>query len=134
MLPRSYNEPQDEGGQRHPGPRQREEPEEDGQDAPSRHDSPAPGEPTVHGGILSASRPRACKIRGLGGRRRGPQRRERRGSVRYWEDIKEGEVVELGSRTLDKERMVAFAREFDPQPFHTDETAAEASIWGGLID
>jgi len=53
--------------------------------------------------------------------------------VRYWEDIKVGEVVELGSRTMDKERMVAFAREFDPQPFHTDEKAAEASIWGGLI-
>lgn len=53
--------------------------------------------------------------------------------MRYWDDIKEGEVFELGSRTLDKERMVAFAREFDPQPFHTDEKAAEASIWGGLI-
>ena len=53
--------------------------------------------------------------------------------MRYWDDIKEGEVVELGSRMLDKERMVAFAREFDPQPFHTDEKAAEASIWGGLI-
>jgi hypothetical protein len=53
--------------------------------------------------------------------------------VRYWDDIKEGEVVELGSRTLDKERMVAFAREFDPQPFHTDEKAAEGSIYGGLI-
>ena len=53
--------------------------------------------------------------------------------MRYWEDIKESEVFELGSRTLDKERMVAFAREFDPQPFHTDEKAAEASIWGGLI-
>jgi len=53
--------------------------------------------------------------------------------VRYWEDIKQGEVFELGSRTMDKERMIAFAREFDPQPFHTDEKAAEASIWGGLI-
>ena len=53
--------------------------------------------------------------------------------MRYWDDIKEGDVVELGSRTLDKERMVAFAREFDPQPFHTDEKAAEASIYGGLI-
>ena len=53
--------------------------------------------------------------------------------MRYWDDIKEGEVVELGSRTLDKECMLAFAREFDPQPFHTDEKAAEASIWGGLI-
>ena len=53
--------------------------------------------------------------------------------MRYWEDIKEGEVVELGSQTMEKDRMVAFAREFDPQPFHTDEKAAEASIWGGLI-
>ena len=53
--------------------------------------------------------------------------------MRYWEDIKEGEVVELSSRTMDKERMVAFAREFDPQPFHTDEKAAEGSIYGGLI-
>ncbi len=53
--------------------------------------------------------------------------------MRYWEDIKAGDVVELGSHTMDKERMVAFAREFDPQPFHTDEKAAEASIWGGLI-
>jgi acyl dehydratase len=53
--------------------------------------------------------------------------------VRYWDDIKEGDVIELGSQTLDKERMVAFAREFDPQPFHTDEKAAEASIYGGLI-
>jgi len=53
--------------------------------------------------------------------------------VRYWDDVKEGDVVELGSRTLDKERMIAFAREFDPQPFHTDEKAAEASIYGGLI-
>ena len=53
--------------------------------------------------------------------------------MRYWEDIKDGEVVELGTRTIDKERMVAFAREFDPQPFHTDERAAEASIYGGLI-
>ena len=53
--------------------------------------------------------------------------------MRYWEDIKEGEVVELGSRIMEKDRMIAFAREFDPQPFHTDEKAAEASIWGGLI-
>jgi acyl dehydratase len=53
--------------------------------------------------------------------------------VRYWDDIKAGDVVELGSRTMEKERMVGFAREFDPQPFHTDESAAKASIWGGLI-
>jgi len=32
--------------------------------------------------------------------------------------MKAGEVVELGSHTMDRERMVSFAREFDPQPFH----------------
>src|SRR3984893_11577385 len=53
--------------------------------------------------------------------------------VRYWDDIKAGDVVDLGSRTMEKERMLSFAREFDPQPFHTDENAAKASIWGGLI-
>jgi len=53
--------------------------------------------------------------------------------VRYWEDIKAGDVVELGSHTMDKERMLSFAREFDPQAFHTDEKAAAASVWGGLI-
>ena len=53
--------------------------------------------------------------------------------MRYWDDIKAGEVLELGSHTMDKERMLSFAREFDPQPFHTDEKAAAASIWGGLI-
>jgi len=53
--------------------------------------------------------------------------------VRYWEDIKAGEVIELGSCTVTKEAMVAFAREFDPQPFHTDEETAKRTIWGGLI-
>jgi acyl dehydratase len=53
--------------------------------------------------------------------------------VRYWDDIKAGDVVDLGSRTMEKERMLSFAREFDPQPFHTDENAGKASIWGGLI-
>jgi acyl dehydratase len=53
--------------------------------------------------------------------------------VRYWEDIKAGEVIELGSRTVTKEAVLAFAREFDPQPFHADEAAAQGTIWGGLI-
>ena len=53
--------------------------------------------------------------------------------MRYWDDIKAGDVVDLGSRTMEKERMLSFAREFDPQPFHTDENAGKASIWGGLI-
>jgi acyl dehydratase len=53
--------------------------------------------------------------------------------TRYFEDFKLGDVVEAGSRKLTKDEIVAFAREFDPQPFHTDETAAKESIYGGLI-
>jgi len=53
--------------------------------------------------------------------------------VRYFEDFKPGDVIELGSRTISKERILAFAREFDPQPFHTDEEAATRSIYGGLL-
>jgi len=53
--------------------------------------------------------------------------------VRYWEDIKAGEVIELGRRAVTKEAILTFAREFDPQPFHADEAAAQRTIWGGLI-
>ena len=54
-------------------------------------------------------------------------------AVRYWEDFTPGEVIELGSRTITKEAILAFAREFDPQPFHTDEEAARHTLFGGLI-
>ena len=53
--------------------------------------------------------------------------------MRYFEDFKLGDVIELGSRTISKESILAFAREFDPQPFHTDEEAAKRSIYGGLL-
>jgi acyl dehydratase len=52
---------------------------------------------------------------------------------RYFEDFRPGAVVELGSRTLDEAAIVAFAREYDPQPFHTDPEAARSSVFGGLI-
>ena len=53
--------------------------------------------------------------------------------TRYFEDFTVGEVIELGQRTISKESIVAFAREFDPQPFHLDEAAARATIYGGLL-
>ena len=34
--------------------------------------------------------------------------------------------------TLDKAAIVAFASQFDPQPYHLDKEAAEQSIFGGL--
>lgn len=53
--------------------------------------------------------------------------------MRYFEDFKAGDVIELGSRTVTRDEIVAFAREFDPQPFHLDEEAAKRSIYGGLL-
>jgi acyl dehydratase len=53
--------------------------------------------------------------------------------VRYFEDIEVGDVVEFGSHTVTREEIVAFAEQFDPQPFHVDEAAAEASQFDGLI-
>ena len=51
----------------------------------------------------------------------------------YFEDIEPGEVYELGTRTVTETEIVAFAREWDPQPFHTDPEAAKGSVFGGLI-
>jgi len=53
--------------------------------------------------------------------------------MRYFEDFKPGEVIELGSRMITKEAIVAFATEFDPQVFHVDEEAAKRTIYGGLL-
>ena len=51
----------------------------------------------------------------------------------YWEDLLPGDVHELGSRTVTEEEIVAFARQWDPQPFHVDPEAAKESPFGGLI-
>ncbi len=51
----------------------------------------------------------------------------------YFEDIEPGTTYELGSHTFTREEIVAFARSFDPQPFHLDEAAAAESPFGGLI-
>jgi acyl dehydratase len=50
----------------------------------------------------------------------------------YFEDRQIGELTDLGSHTFEKGEIIAFAREFDPQPFHLDEAAARASLFGGL--
>ena len=51
---------------------------------------------------------------------------------RHYEDLSVGEVIALARTTVTKEMIVAFAREFDPFPFHLDEAAAKASLLGGL--
>lgn len=54
-------------------------------------------------------------------------------ALRYFEDFRVGEVIELGSRTVTEVEIIAFASQFDPQYFHTDPVAAARSIWGGLV-
>lgn len=49
-----------------------------------------------------------------------------------FEDFMVGETVHLGSRTIDRDEIIAFAREFDPQPMHLDEQAARQTLLGGL--
>jgi acyl dehydratase len=53
--------------------------------------------------------------------------------MRYFEDVEAGETEVLGSHTLTQAEIIAFARRYDPQPFHIDPEAARATIFGGLI-
>lgn len=55
------------------------------------------------------------------------------GDKRYWEDFQAGEVFTYGARTVDRDEITEFARQYDPQPFHTDDAAATNSVYGGLI-
>ena len=50
-----------------------------------------------------------------------------------FEDFAVGNVLDIGRRTVTADEIVAFATQFDPQPFHVDADAAKASIYGGLI-
>jgi len=50
----------------------------------------------------------------------------------HWEDFRPGAVAVYGPRLVTREEIVAFAVEFDPQPMHLDETAASATLLGGL--
>ncbi|MBM3352744.1 MAG: MaoC family dehydratase [Betaproteobacteria bacterium] len=51
----------------------------------------------------------------------------------YWEDFIPGDTMEMGSHTFTEAEIVAFARQFDPQPFHLDPAAAANSFFKGLI-
>jgi acyl dehydratase len=53
-------------------------------------------------------------------------------SERYLEDFAVGQRFSTGRHIVDDAQIKTFAAEFDPQPFHVDETAAERSIFRGL--
>ena len=50
----------------------------------------------------------------------------------YLEDLYVGRRFTSAPHKLDAEQVKRFAAEYDPQPFHLDEEAAEASLFGGL--
>lgn len=51
----------------------------------------------------------------------------------YFDDLQVGQKFKgPTSFALDRDQIVEFGRQFDPQPFHLDEEAAKSSLFGGL--
>ena len=50
----------------------------------------------------------------------------------FWEDFPVGSVRTFGAYEVKREEVLAFASAYDPQPFHLDDAAAEASLFGRL--
>jgi acyl dehydratase len=59
------------------------------------------------------------------------QNRPSRGPI-YLEDLAVGDRFISGEHALDEDQIKAFAMQFDPQPFHLDETAGRATLFQGL--
>jgi acyl dehydratase len=53
--------------------------------------------------------------------------------IRSLDELAPGMSFDLGRFVLTREEVLDFARRFDPQPFHLDEEAAKASIFGRLV-
>jgi acyl dehydratase len=50
----------------------------------------------------------------------------------FFEDFAVGQKFASGRRRVEAAEIVAFAAEYDPQPFHLDEAAAHGTLFGGL--
>lgn len=51
----------------------------------------------------------------------------------FFEDLAVGNVYRTGKVEVTAEEVRAFAARYDPQPFHLDEAAGRASVFGGLV-
>ncbi len=51
----------------------------------------------------------------------------------YFEDLKLGDTFHTPEHAVTAEEIIAFARSFDPQPFHLDATAAKGTLFGQLV-
>jgi len=52
--------------------------------------------------------------------------------VLYLDDLKVGQKFQSGEKRIDEQELRAFAKAFDPQPFHLDPEAARQSVFGRL--
>lgn len=50
----------------------------------------------------------------------------------YLEDMAVGRRFQSGEHAMDATQIIAFAQQFDPQPFHMDDAAAQGTLFGGL--
>ena len=56
-----------------------------------------------------------------------------RNELLFLDDLQVGQRFLSGTHQVDEDQMTAFARQFDPQPFHLDAQAAKDSLFGGLV-
>ena len=52
---------------------------------------------------------------------------------RYLEDFKIGDRIETDAVTVTRDMIRAFAQQYDPQPMHLDEAAAQGTVFGELV-
>jgi acyl dehydratase len=53
--------------------------------------------------------------------------------TKFFDDFAVGDTFVTAEHEITEAMILAFAQDYDPQPFHTDPVAAKASIYGGLI-
>ena len=53
--------------------------------------------------------------------------------MRYFDDFQPGDTTEHGPYVVSREEIIAFAKQFDPQPFHLSDEAGRESIFGGIV-
>ena len=53
--------------------------------------------------------------------------------LKFAEDYKVGDSFELGQFEVTRDEVVEFAQKYDPFPFHVDDEAAKATVFGGII-
>ncbi|MGG4774173.1 MaoC/PaaZ C-terminal domain-containing protein [Paenalcaligenes sp. Me52] len=62
-----------------------------------------------------------------------PITKPKTGVFRYLEDFKIGETIETEAFSLDRDMIVSFAEQYDPQDMHIDEELAKNTIFGELV-